>query len=251
MISALIIDDEESNRNVLHMLVKKHCPELHIIDEAGSVDEAYEKIGFLKPRLIFLDIKMPQKNGFDLLRMFAKIDFDVIFVTAYDNYAIQAFEFNAMGYILKPINAFKLVQSVDRAIQRIHSDENKDLVLHFVNTISDKNGLMNKFSVHHNGKVVFIQVSEISFIESRENSTMLNLYDNTHYYSSKDLVRFEHVLQEIGDFIRINKNIIINTGFIKSYSKGEVCVIDLKSGQSFEVSRRRKSEILKRLKSVR
>jgi two-component system LytT family response regulator len=249
MISTLIIDDEESNRNVLRTLLKKHCAGLNLIGEAESAEEAYEKIKGLKPRLIFLDIKMPQKTGFDLLKMFPEIDFDVIFVTAYDNYAMQAFEFNAMGYILKPINPSKLVKAVEKAIQRISSDESKDLVLHFINTISDKNGLVNKFSVHHNGKVVFIQVSEISFIESREDSTMLSLYDNTHYYSSKDLVKFEDVLQEIGDFIRINKNIIINTNFIKSYSKGEVCVIDLKSGQSFEVSRRRKSEILKKLRS--
>lgn len=248
MTTAIIIDDEENNRVLLKTLLKKHCPEVAVIGEAADADDAFAKINRQQPALIFLDIKMPYKSGFELLKMFTKIDFEVIFVTAYDQYAIKAFEFNAMGYILKPINHTRLIKAVEKAIRQIQASESNEPVLHFIKTLSNKNELINKFSLHHNGKVIFIAVDEISYIESRENSTMLNLYNNAHYYSSKDLVKFEDVLQEIGDFIRINKNIIINTRFIKSYSKGEVCVIDLKSGQSFEVSRRRKSEILKKLR---
>ena len=250
MIPALIIDDEENNRNVLKTLIQKYCPDVEIIDEAGDADQAFVKINQGKPRLIFLDIKMPQKSGFDLLKMFPVIDFEVIFVTAYDSYAIRAFEFNAIGYILKPINSQKLVKAVEKVVQKRHIPVPQENILHFVNTISDQDELMTRFSVHHHGKVIFIEVKDISFIEAKENNTTLNLFDNTHYYSSKDLVKYESVLQDSGNFIRLNKSIIVNTSSIKSYSKGEPCIIELKTGQTFEVSRRRKSEILKKLKAL-
>ena len=249
MIPTLIIDDEENNRNVLSTLLKKYCPEISIIDEAGNADEAFLKINKYHPKLIFLDIKMPQKSGFDLLKMFPVINFEVVFVTAFDHYAIHAFEFNAVAYILKPINYTKLIKAVEKVSKWVKANENNNLMLHFVKTLSDTNELMGKFSVHHNGKVVFINVSDISFIETKDNNTTLNLHDGSHYYSSKDLIAFETILRESQNFIRINKNIIINSNSIKSYSKGETCMIDMKTGQTFEVSRRRKSEILKKLKT--
>jgi len=248
MITALIIDDEHNNRNVLKTLLAKHCSGIAVIDEAQNVEDAFLKINSLKPKLIFLDIMMPRKSGFDLLKMFPIIDFEVIFVTAYDNYAVSAFEFNALDYILKPIGAQKLIKAIEKATRKINSNTSGESILHFVRSLSDKNELVTRFSVHHHGKVIFIEVSDISFIEAKEDSTTLTLYDNTRHYSSKDLVKYESVLQVTGNFIRINKSVIINTRFIKSYSKGDPCIIELKTGQSFEVSRRRKSEIIKNLK---
>src|SRR4051812_17564140 len=99
MVTAIIIDDEEHNRNVLRTLLEKYRPEISVIAEANSVDDAFRKIKKCDPRLIFLDIKMPVKSGFDLLKQFDEIDFEVIFVSAYNEYAITAFEFNALGYI--------------------------------------------------------------------------------------------------------------------------------------------------------
>jgi|JI7StandDraft_1071085.scaffolds.fasta_scaffold126662_1 two-component system LytT family response regulator len=248
MITALIVDDEENNRTVLEILIKKHCPMISLIGKAASADEAVEMINRLQPKLLLLDVKMKSKTGFDLLRMFDKIDFEVVFVTAHDNFAVTAFEFNAVGYVLKPVDVDKLKIAVDKAIERIKSKRDVDVVMHFINTLSEKNELVNKFSVHHNGKVVFISVSEISFIQTSGNNTILNMIDNAHYYSSKDLARFEEVLRVRDNFLRINKSVIINIDHLKSYSKGETCYLEMKSGQSFEVSRRRKTDIIKKLK---
>lgn len=247
MISALIIDDETHNRENLRELLTQYCKELKVPDEAGSAEEAYKKIQQDKPQLIFLDIKMPGKSGFELLKLFPEIDFEVIFVTAFDRYAIRAFEFGAVGYILKPIDVTKLKKAVDKAVERIKQNQGNQVMLHFVKTLSDSNEMLSRFQVHHNGKVVFIEVANISFIESKEDSTILTLSDNTHYYSSKDLVKYETVLENAGNFIRINKSVILNSDCIRSYTKGEPCFIEMKTGQTFEVSRRRKSEILKRL----
>ncbi len=250
MIPALIVDDEESNRTVIQILIKMHCPNINLIGEAASAEEAFEMINMLRPKLVLLDIKMKSKTGFDLLRLFDKINFEVIFITAHDNFAVTAFEFNAVGYVLKPVDVDKLKIAIDKAVERIRSKKDSDVVMHFINTLSDKNELVNKFSVHHNGKVVFISVSEISFIETAGDNTVLNMIDNVHYYSSKDLARFEEVLRVRDNFIRINKSVVINIDHLKSYSKGEICYIEMKSGQSFEVSRRRKTDIIKKLKAI-
>lgn len=250
MITALIVDDETHNRNFLRTLLREHCPNIEIVDEAITAEDAFAKIKTYQPKLVFLDIRMREKSGFSLLKMFSEINFEVIFVSAYDKYAIRAFEFNAVAYILKPIDIDKLKKAVEKASERIAANTKNDLALHFIQTISEENDLISKFSVHHNGKVIFIHVSEISFIEARLENSMLTLANGSHYHSSKNLAQFETVLSETTNFIRINKSVIINTNDIRSYSKGELCIIDMKSGHSFEVSRRRKSEILKKLKEI-
>ncbi len=250
MINCVIIDDEEGNRSALQTLISKHCPEIHVSGQAENADDGYKKILDLKPQLIFLDVKMPGKSGFDLLKRFSIIDFEVIFISAFDKYAIRAFDFNAVAYILKPVSVVKLISAVSNARERIDLKSGTELVMHFIKTLSDKDELLNKFSLHHNGKVIFVNISDIAFIQTLENNTILNLSDNSHYYSSKDLAKFEDVLQNTENFIRVSKAVIINTNYIKSYSKGEVCLIEMKCGQVFEVSRRRKTEILKRLKTA-
>lgn len=250
MISSLIVDDEGHNRKFLRTLLTEHCPGIQILDEAENVEDAFAKIKTLQPKLVFLDVRMRDRSGFSLLKMFAEINFEVIFVSAFDKYAIRAFEFNAVGYILKPIDIDKLKKAVGKACERIVHAEKNDLVLHFIQSLSEENSLVNKFSIHHNGKVIFIHVSEISFIEGRQENSMITLKNGSHYLSTKNLAQFETVLAETKNFIRLNKSVIINTNDLRSYSKGEICNIDMNSGHTFEVSRRRKSEILKKIKEL-
>lgn len=251
MITALIIDDEEHNRRALGALIEAHCPGISLIGEAADADEAFAKITALRPRLIFLDIKMPRKSGFDLLRMLPGIQCEVIFVTAFDKYAIRAFEFNAIGYILKPVDKAKLVKVVSRAVEKIHAGVREDLVLHFVETLPDADNLVNRLSVHHNDRVVFIRTNEISCIEGGDGTTTICMADGHHFYSSKRLGDFEGLLEPTMNFIRVSKSVMINSNHIRDYTKGEPCIITMKNGQFFEVSRRRKSEILNRLKATR
>lgn len=248
-ITAIVIDDEEHNRNLLITLLKKHCTSVEVICEACNADEAFEKINAQKPQLAFLDIKMPGKSGFDLLKQFTEIDFEVVFISAFDEYAITAFDFNALGYILKPIDYRKLIKTVDRSISKITNNQLSNNVLHFTKTISDKNDLINKVSVHYNDKVIFVNISEIVSIDAQGNICELKLSDDKKYYSSKELKLFEAMLENRGTFIRISRGSIINVDFIKSYSKGEVCSIELFNGTIYEVSRRKKAEVLSKIKS--
>jgi len=245
MIPTLLIDDEEHNRKTLRILLELHCPDVAIIGEASNAKEAFDKINQHKPRLVFLDIKMPRKTGFDLLKMFPEINFEVIFVTAFNKYAVKAFEFNALGYILKPVDETKLISVVSKARKRIQDNVNDNLVLHFVRTLSETDELVNKFSIHHNGHVVLVNISDIACIEAGEDNTKITLNNNIRYYSSKRLSQFEIMLEGMTSFIRVSKSVIVNIACINDYTKGELCVINMHSGNSFEVSRRRKSDILK------
>jgi two-component system LytT family response regulator len=181
--------------------------------------------------------------------MFSEITFEVIFVTAFNKYAIQAFEFNALGYILKPVDEVKLVNVVAKARDRINTRTGGNIVLHFIKTLSDTEEVINKISVHQNGNVVFINISDISCIEADGSTTRIILNKSIQYYSSKRLGQFEAMLSEVDQFIRISKSVILNSAFIDHYTKGEPFIIQMNSGQLFEVSRRRKAEILKALKN--
>ena len=246
-ITAIIVDDEEHNRRLLKLMLKNHCPLITVIDESDSADNAYKSINNLKPQLVFLDIKMPNKSGFDLLKMFDKITFEVIFVSAFNEYAITAFEYNALGYILKPIDFSKLIAAVDKAVMKINFQSQDDNVFLFIKTLEDKNDLISKITVHHKNKVVLLNIADIEFIEVNEDMCLLKLIDNKTYTSSKRLNLFEGMLKVLGNFIRINKSVIINTNYIKSYSKGEMCILEMRNGKQFEVSRRKKVEVLSKL----
>ncbi len=251
MVSALIVDDEKHNVVMLQSLLKENCPDITILDTANNAETAYEKINDLKPQLVFMDIKMPGKSGFDLLRMFSEINFEVIFVSAYNEYAITAFEFNALGYILKPIDYMALQKTVSKAISIINARQtvSNHEMAQFIKTLEDKGDRINKISVHHNDKVVLLNVRDFVYIEGKTDFCEINLTDTSHYTSSKELKKFENLLNEIGSFIRINKSIIVNTDYIKSYTKGDICEITVSTGQVFEVSRRKKTDIISLLKA--
>lgn len=247
-ITALIIDDEEHNRSVLNTLLKKHCPLINVIDEAIDVDDAYQKIKKLNPQLVFLDIRMPNKNGFDLLRMFDNINFEVIFVSAFNEYALTAFDFNTLGYILKPIDYIKLISVVDKAIAKIVTNASNNNIVHFIKTLEEGNNFINKITLHHKEKVIFVNITDIVSIESNDGICELKLMDNSSYFSSKDLKLFEAILNPSGNFIRVNKSVIININYIKSYNKGDICILEMSNGLSHEVSRRKKTEVLSKIK---
>lgn len=247
-IKSIIIDDELANRNLLEDLLSKYCPGIEIITTASSVDEAYQLIIDKQPELLFLDIKMPEKNGFDLLRMFDKINFNVIFVSGFDEYAIQAFEFNAVDYILKPIDYNKLVQAVNKTVQRRIQDQNQNII-HFVQSIDEKNQIIKKISIHSNDKVQILDVAEISNIIAQKGCCEITTNNGQRYISYKTLSEYEDLFCSMKNFLRVNKSVIVNINSILSYTKGAVCFIDIKDcDEQIEVSRRKKAEIVHALR---
>ncbi|MES2556650.1 MAG: response regulator [Bacteroidota bacterium] len=247
-IKSIIIDDELANRLVLESFLGKHCSSVDIIGSAESAAEGYRLIRDLAPDLVFLDVRMPVQSGFDLLRMFDEIPFHVIFITAYDEYAIQAFEFSAIDYLLKPIDYQKLIKSVARVEEAIRLKNNAN-VIHFVNSVDEKQEFLKSITLHKKDKVQIVDIDQISYIQADRNYCEVITGNNERLVSSKTLLDYEQLLRHYSHFLRINKSVIINVRFIREYTKGSTCFIYMKNGtEELEVSRRKKGEILQFLK---
>lgn len=249
-IKTLIIDDEIHNRNIIRTLIGKKFDEVFEILEASGADMAYNIILEQKPQLLFLDVKMPVKSGFDLLRMFSEIPFEVIFVSAFNEYAVNAFDFNAIGYILKPIDLEKFEIAVSKALVKIKSSKSDATVLNFINSLEQENNTIEKIKVHHQDRVVFIKIKDILFFESHTDYIELEDCYGQRFYSTRDLKDFENLLENYASFIRISRSVIINANYISSYAKGEVFSIELINNKVYEVPRRKKAEVLERIDKI-
>lgn len=247
-IKALLIDDEQHNIELLKSMLDKYCASIDVCGFASNADYATELIHTHQPELIFLDVKMPEKNGFELLRSLKEINFKIIFVTGFDEYAIQAFEFSAVDYILKPIDYTKLIKAVDKATSLI-TQEQMSNVIHFINNFDETNNIIKSIPLHHQDKVYLINISDISFVEALRGYSEVYTTDGKKFTSSKSLTEYEELLVPHQQFVRINKSEIINMQQIQHYTKGSDCFITLKGcAREFEVSRRKKTEILQKLK---
>lgn len=249
-IDAILVDDEKASRDVLRTLLQKFCPEITIVGEAESSAEAYELVNKLRPALVFLDIQMPVENGFALLRKFEKIFFDVIFVTSFNQYAINAIKFSALDYLLKPVEVADLQFSVKKAVERAKEKaDNAPLIINLLDNVGEAEK-EKKIPLHVQGKVRFIPVTTIAHLEADSNYTHVFLSSGENILVAKTLSDFEELFSELGDMIRISKSVIVNTVHIDSYSRQEPCIITLRSGKEFEISRRKKQDVLKRMKEI-
>lgn len=247
-IKILLVDDEKDSREVMSNLLRNYFPDLTIVGEAANVATAYREIIDKQPDLVFLDIQMPRANGFSLLQQFEEVAFEVIFVTSFDQYAINAIKFNALDYLLKPVEIPDLQQAVERAIKIIDKKQNSSLQI--VNLLQDirDDATNRKIAVHAGDKVKFLSQSDILYIEADGRYCRIFMNNRAMYITAKYLKDFEAYFGE-SLFIRISKSHIINVSHITSYSKGDPCIIEMATGKLFETSRRKKQEVLDRLNS--
>jgi two-component system LytT family response regulator len=250
-IRTILVDDEFRSRELIGNYLKKHCPDVEIIAEASSAEEAFQCIRELSPDMLFLDIRMPGKNGFDLLRMFDKINFDVIFISGFDEYAIRAFDFNAIDYILKPVDYQKLIQSVEKAKERILMKRSSSShLLHFVKSIDEKNELIRKVTLHLNDKVCFVDVDDIICVEALRGYCRISTSKKQSFISAKPLKEYEKIFSDFPFFYKANKGMIVNLRHIENYSKGISCFISMSDETVVEVSKRKKTEILQLIRDA-
>jgi len=243
---ALIIDDEKNGRENLAGLVRQYCPQLKIVAEAATVAEAILKIEEFQPRLIFLDIEMPGGNGFKLLEHFKTFPFEVIFVTAYDNYAIKAIRFSASDYILKPINLNELIDAVEKVSQRVRQQiENERIRQLYQNSLHPSNP---KIGLPTGERIEFVEVKTIVRCQGESNYTHLYFTAKKPLLVAKSLVEFEELLGDHG-FIRVHKSHLVNLNHITSISKSDGGTLVLSNGDSILISRRRKEFVTSCLKN--
>lgn len=211
-ISTIIVDDEINARENLRFLLNDFCTNVTILAEAANVDDAVHLIKSLKPDLVFLDIQMPQKNGFQLLKQFNEINFQVIFVTAFDNYAIKAFQVAAVDYLLKPIDIDLLKEAVAKVAQNI---KNRNAILRY--KLLEENN--RKIAIPHKNDYVIVKINDILCIEADRMYSKIHLLDDKTYLVTKKLSYYENLFLEDTSFVRAHRSWIININKIKTYSK--------------------------------
>jgi two-component system LytT family response regulator len=247
MIKALIIDDELKARNILDHYLKNFVSEIGEIQQADSVDAAVDILKSFHPEIVFLDVEMPHKNGFDLLTGLSDIPFDVIFTTAYNQYAIQAIRFSALDYLLKPVDPDELKAAVQRHLEKVEGSKEKEVLYkNLVENIDKKEVKDFRIAVPSTEGVHFFTIEEILRLEADRSYTHIHLLNKRPFIASKTLRHFEDMLEEFG-FIRTHKSHLVNPKHITRISNDNEFVL-LTDGSKAEVSRRKKEEVLQQLK---
>lgn len=248
MIKAIIVDDEDRARHTLSTLIKDYCSDLQILAECSSVPEAVIAINKLNPEIVFLDIEMPEYNGFELLDFIKEVNFEIIFVTAYSQYAIKAFEVSAVDYILKPIEIENLKNAVAKArLKRQHSNiaQRLDLLKNSFNGEEIK-----KIAFSMNDGLVFSDINEIILFEADRSYTHVYLKNGSKLTVSKPMRTFEEILVTRTVFFRPHRSYLINLNYIKSYRRGESEII-MDNNYQLSISREKKSEFESLLRELK
>jgi len=242
MIAAVIIDDEPGNVDVLKKMINNYCEDVEIYGTASSVDDGIKLIKETKPDLVFLDIEMPGKNAFDLIDYMSPVEFEIIFVTAFEHYALKAFRYSAIDYLLKPVNIKELRDAVEKAKERIMERDFQDRLNNYFD-IEKKKG--TKIAVQLKDGYSFINYNDIVCCSSEGAYTMIYLVNGSKLLSSNNLKHFVELLPD-DVFCRIHNSHLVNLDHAISYSKGRGGMLIMANKMSLEVSQRKKDELLNR-----
>lgn len=247
-IRTILVDDEPRGLTSLQKLLMMNCDAVEIIACCSNVAEATDKILQLKPQLVFLDIAMPEANGFDLLRNLPAIDFEIIFVTAHSNYMIQAFHFSAVDYLLKPVDEELLSEAVKRAEKKIEDKAAGQGIQTLMHNIQHKNDSQKmKLCIPSLKGFQVVEIQHIIYCEASSNYTNFHFSNRQAICASKPIHEYEVLLQD-SSFVRTHKSFLINLEHVKEYIRGEGGSVVLSNGVEVEVSRRKKDLLMTKMK---
>lgn len=237
IIKTVLVDDEPDSIETLKLMLT-HYPQIEVIATFTSSEKAAKEIKALKPDLLFLDIEMPIMNGFELLEKLSPIDFNVVFATAYNQFAIKAFRFNAMDYLVKPVNENELDAVMEKVNTKgsLHHDQLQNLRKQL------KEGNITKIAIPEQSGVTFIDIKEIVFVEASGNYSSLTLTDKRKILVTRNLKDIQDVLEE-QHFLRIHRQYIANLNLVKSFNRNEN-ILTMTSGDSIPVSRSQKQNLI-------
>lgn len=242
--TAIIVDDEPKLREVMDIKLKQHCPEIKLIGKASNAQEAYDLISEKSPDIVFLDIAMPGESGFDLIEKFEQIDFQLIFATGFNEYALDALKLSAVDYILKPINTEDLINAVQKAIENLSTKEkveHYEVLKHNVKNLGKQN---TKIALASTDAYDFIKVSKIIRCEGWQKYTKIHIADSKTIISSYNIGVYKDMLSNYG-FYSCHKSHLINENLIQRYLKEGLIVMS--DGSEVPVSRRKKEEFLEKV----
>ncbi|MBP6432944.1 MAG: response regulator transcription factor [Ferruginibacter sp.] len=244
MIKALLIDDEPNNTTYVNELLKTHFTSIQVLAISNDSNEGLLLIDELQPQLVFLDVEMPGLTGFDILKKLEPINFEVIFITAYNHYAVDAFENNAIGYLTKPLQVEKFIKATNTAISKIEKENiNQHLFSLLQNNAAKTSN--NKIALSTQNGLLFILPEDILYCQSSGNYTKFFTKDGKHILVSRQLGEFEKLLSA-EDFHRIHDQYIVRLQYIKEYIRGRGGELIMENNDSLPVSANRKDAFLQR-----
>jgi two-component system, LytTR family, response regulator len=248
MFKTLIIDDEAHARESLSKMLAINYPNIQILGTASSADDAYEKIIKLSPDILFLDVEMPNGTGFDLLTRFPKPNFKVIFVTGFDQYALNAIKFSALDYLLKPVSVKELKEAVEKASQQLSTNNGFGDLKNLLSTLQNPKNRKNKLAVPTQQGLEMIEIQEIVRCEAANGYTIIHLRENKPLLSSRDLKTYQELLEDY-DFFRIHDSHLISHYHVLKVLNEDGGVVVMSNDIKLPIARRRKSDFLEWIKN--
>ena len=242
----IIVDDEADARQLLHSMITTLCPDVEICGEADSVESAYVLIRQTHPHAVLLDISLEEENSFDLLDKFKQPTFQVIFTTAHDEFALKAFRYHALDYLLKPINPVELAQTIDR----IEVGANNNYPNRVKNLLeSTRSGQLNKIALSSQEGMVFLRLNQIIRIESEGSYSTFHLLNQERHVVSRPMREFEELLPK-DLFFKLHQSHLINLTFVKKILREEGGYALMEEGCKIPIARRRKDEFLEAMRQM-
>lgn len=247
---AILVDDEPDGIRTLHKLLELHCPHVQVVATCSNAMTAKQQILQTEPDVVFLDIQMPGKSGLDLLTELSAKDFEVIFVTAHNEYMLQALQYSAADYLLKPVDEDRLIEAVQRVKSRLEAgikEDHKKTLLH--NLSKAGNPLEMRLCLPTLKGFIVLKLDDIIYCEAERSYTVFHLEGNRTVTVSKPLLEYDEVLKDTS-FLRIHKSFLINLHHVKEYHRGEGGMVIMSNNAEIEVSRRKKEQFLMKIKEV-
>lgn len=246
-ITALIIDDELDSRSTLRSYVGRYCPQVTLVGECANIIEARAAILKHRPQLLFLDIEMPHGTAFDLLEQFGEnIDFEIIFITAYSQYAVQAFNLSAAHYLLKPVDIEELEKAVAHVATLLTQKEQLLRARILLENMATQNPQGRKLVLPLMEGFDVVRMSDVLYCEAEDNFTCFFFTDGRKSLICRHLKYYEPLLEPFG-FCRIHRSYIVNLEYVKRYIKGKGGSVIMENGREIMVSNQKKDELLKRI----
>jgi two-component system LytT family response regulator len=245
-LTTLIVDDELQSRLLLKTLLLKNFPQF-TVEEAESVNTAKEKIASLRPDLVFLDVQMRDETGFDLLDQLGTINFGIIFTTAHSEYALKAFRYSAIDYLMKPIDSEEFTSAVSKALLQIKNQQSSSEQIEFLKEVRSNKTSPDKLTIPTSEGFLFVNIKDILYCHAVGNYTEFHIGSQQKIVSSYTLGYYDEILSS-HQFFRVHRSHLVNLVHIKMYKRGEGGSIIMNDGQEIEISRNHKEAFLKLFK---
>jgi two-component system LytT family response regulator len=243
MIRCVLIDDESNSLEMMEWLLKTYCPQVLVEAMCNAAAKGIEAINKYKPDVVFLDIEMPHMNGFDMLEQFDKLSFDVVFCTAYDQFAIKAFKYSALNYLLKPVDPEDLKETIRRIEERRAAPLKEQVELLFQNIKQGARTTAQRIALTTGDGMIFVPTQDILYCQAESNYTSVVLVGGRKILVSKVLKDIDETLSG-PDFFRIHNSYLINLNHIKKYVRGEGGYIIMDDGANISISRNKRQEFM-------